>query len=171
MSGERTVRGPMIILTNFQTQLPGRVRLFHANRLKQYHERLHISEVVEALGAAVIEYDGEEEDDLLVSFTSNQTETYKDVQSNPDLSPENRREFENLIKEFKDVFTDVPEVTNLGEHCILLTSVTSVRSKAYPVPYAMKGALDKEIDLMLSLGVIEPSTAAYASPLLMVNKN
>jgi hypothetical protein len=166
MSGERTVRGPMIILTNFQIQLPGRVRLFHANWLKQYHKRLHISEVVEALGAAVIEYDGEEEDDLLVSFTSNQTETYKDVQSNPDLSPENG---ENL--KFKDVFTDVPEVTNLGEHCILLTSVTSVRSKAYPVPYAMKGALDKEIDLMLSLGVIEPSTAAYASPLLMVNKN
>ena len=127
--------------------------------------------VSEALGAAVIEYDGGEADHLLVSFNSNQTETYKDVKINPDLSPENRREFENLIKEFKDVFSDVPRVTDLGEHCIQLTSVIPVRSKAYPVPYAMKEALDKEIDLMLSLGVIEHSTAAYASPLVIVKKS
>ena len=87
------------------------------------------------------------------------------------MAPENRREFENLIKEFKYVFSDVPRITDLGEHCIQLTSVIPVRSKAYPVPYAMKEALDKEIDLMLSLGVIEHSTAAYASPLVMVKKS
>jgi len=32
----------------------------------------------------------------------------------------------------------------------------------------MRETLDKEIDNMLSMGVIEPSSAAYASPVVMV---
>jgi len=41
-----------------------------------------------------------------------------------------------------------------------------VRSKAY----AVREAVDKEIDSMLELGIIEPSTAPYASPIVVVKK-
>jgi len=34
----------------------------------------------------------------------------------------------------------------------------------------MGETLDKEIESMLSMGVIEPSSAAYASPVVMVKK-
>ena len=51
-----------------------------------------------------------------------------------------------------------------------LTSAEPIRSKAYPLPFAMREAVDKEIDSMLACGVIEPSTAAYASPIVVVKK-
>jgi len=50
----------------------------------------------------------------------------------------------DLIKEFQDIFTDLPRITNLGEH---------------------------EIDSMLSMDIIEKSTTAYASPVVMVKKS
>ena len=64
----------------------------------------------------------------------------------------------------------MPKITNLGEHSIKLTSLEPVRSKPYPIglPYAMRSAVDKEIDLMLELGIIELSTAPYASPIVVV---
>jgi len=34
----------------------------------------------------------------------------------------------------------------------------------------MRETLDKEIDSMMKMGVIEPSSAAYASPVVMVKK-
>jgi len=45
-----------------------------------------------------------------------------------------------------------------------------VRHKLYPVPYKMQEVIDKEIDVMLSMGVIEHSEAPYASPLVLVKK-
>ena len=50
------------------------------------------------------------------------------------------------------------------------TSSEPVRSKAYPLPYALREQVDKEIDSMLASGIIEPSTASYASPIVVVNK-
>jgi hypothetical protein len=69
-----------------------------------------------------------------------------------------------------DIFTNVPGVTNLAEHVIQLTYLDPVRSKAYVLPHAMRDTIDKELDDMLQLGVIEASTAAYASPMVIVKK-
>ena len=76
----------------------------------------------------------------------------------------------SVLVEFQDVFTDLPKVTGLGEHSIQLTNTEQIRSKAYPLPFAMRETVDKEIDSMLACGVIEPSTTAYASPIVVVKK-
>jgi len=81
---------------------------------------------------------------------TNVGETYLNVQINPDLEPVKHREIRDLLEKLRDVFTDVPTVTNLGDHSIQLTSLDPVRSKAYLVPYAMKEVIDKEIDSMLA---------------------
>ena len=50
-----------------------------------------------------------------------------------------------------------------------LTQVEPVRCKSYPTPFKMQ-AVEKEIDSMLAMGVIEYSEAAYASPLVLIKK-
>jgi len=45
-----------------------------------------------------------------------------------------------------------------------------VKHKSYPILYKMQKDIDKEIDDMLAMGVIEHSEAPYASPLVLVKK-
>jgi hypothetical protein len=87
------------------------------------------------------------------------------------LSADQRREVENLLKEFQDIFSNVPGRTNLVKHRIQLSSTVPIRKRPYPVPYAMRKEMDKEIDEMIKLGIIEPSTAAYASPMILMKKS
>ena len=170
-------KGPFDVIervngNNYRIQLAERVRMFHINMLKKYLGRKQVvNENIEITGAAIIEPDEGDEKDLIIDYVDNVGETYLNVHINPDLDSVKHREIRDLIEEFRDVFTDVPKVTNLGEHSIQLTSLDPVRSKAYPVPYAMKEIIDKEIDTMLALDIIEPSTAAYASPLVIVRKS
>ena len=64
----------------------------------------------------------------------------------------------------------VPKVTNLIEHKVQLTETEPVKHKSYPIPYKMQKDIDKEIDNMLAMRVIQHSEAPYASPLVLVNK-
>jgi len=43
-----------------------------------------------------------------------------------------------------------------------LTTDKPIYSKPYPLPHAMQCEAEKELDIMLKLGVIEPSTSSYA---------
>lgn len=51
--------------------------------------------------------------------------------------------------EYRDIFSDVPKVTNLGKHEINLTTDNPVQSKAYVFPFAMRKVVDKELDEMI----------------------
>ena len=64
----------------------------------------------------------------------------------------------------------MPKVTNLIEHKVHLTQWEPARCKAYPTPYKMQEIVDKQIDDLLKMGVIEHSKAPYASPLVLVKK-
>ena len=165
-------KGPFIVLEcvnqcDYKIQLPGKVRLFHANLLKKYCDRTE--ETPEELGAAVLE--AQEDDNVVpVELLADGKETYNNVKISDRLDEEQTRQVRQLVYEYRDIFTDIPKVTNLGEHSITLTSSEPIRGKAYPLPHAMKEILDKELDTMLNMGIIEPSTASYASPIVMVKK-
>ena len=55
--------------------------------------------------------DGDE--DELSLFTPAQTETYKNVKVNPELTEEQKGEVMKVLEKFQDVFTHVPGLTNL----------------------------------------------------------
>jgi len=112
----------------------------------------------------------EREDDELNLFTSLQTETFKDVKINPELPEEQTGEVMELLEEFQDVFMDVPGLTNLGKHSISLTADEPIYSKPYSLLHATQKEVEKELDSMLKLGVIELSTSSYASPIVVVRK-
>ncbi len=176
-------KGPYTILEHvrgydYRIDMKGKPRLYHANMLKQYIER-EAPEVGRALGdrnddpevmaAAVLEAQDSGATDL-PTFQPLQKETWKEVDINPGLSELQKEQVRELLYEFSDIFTDVPKVTTLGEHQIHLTTNDPVYQKPYPLPYALRETLSNEIDTMLKLKVIEPSTSAYASPVVMIKK-
>ena len=108
--------------------------------------------------------------DLIVHYNTLQKESYSDVLVNPALPEKHRKQALSLLEQYKDIFTDIPKVTNLGEHKILLKNNEPVQCKPYPVPYHLQPVLAKEIDNLLKLKIIEPSESVYASPVVMVKK-
>jgi len=100
--------------------------------LKKYWSREH-EEVAHTM---VFEPEGGE--DKLNLSTSLQTETYKDLKINEELTEEQRGEVMELLEEFQNVFTDVPGLRNLGKHSITLTTDEPIYSKPYLLPHAMQ---------------------------------
>ena len=60
--------------------------------------------------------------------------------------------------------------TNLAECNIELTDDIPFRVKAYPVPYALKKEMDKEVSEMMKADIIESSVSEYASSPVVVRK-
>src|ERR1043165_1594311 len=164
----------------------GQIKTYHINMLKRYyergdeidkklsvnHEEIHGVETVAFVSAVV--HDGElgtdGEREILELYNSKQTEDYRDVNINPNLNGKQKDELLKLIKEYSDIFSDVPGKTDLVKHEIHLTSSEPVRSKAYPTPYHLQKEIDKEIGIMLENKIIERSESAYAAPLVVVKK-
>ena len=75
-----------------------------------------------------------------------------------------------LLEEYGDVSTDIPGKTNLAEYNIELTDDIPFIVKAYPVPYALKKDMDKEVSEMMKAGIIASSVSEYASSPVVVRK-
>ena len=76
----------------------------------------------------------------------------------------------DLTRRYPDVFTDMPRETEVIPHRVKLTDDTPIHCKPYLLPFAMREELRNEVDSMLDMGVVRPSTLPYASPILMVKK-
>ena len=64
----------------------------------------------------------------------------------------------------------MPGETDVIQHKIKLTDDTPIRCKSYPLPYAVREELQNEVDRMLEMGVVRPSTSPYMLPIVMVKK-
>ena len=62
----------------------------------------------------------------------------------------------------------MPGETNVIRHRAKLTDDTPIRCKPYPLPYAMREELWNEMDSMLEMVVVRPSTLPYALLIFMV---
>ena len=157
---------------DYRVKVENRVGIYHINLLKKYEER----DGVVSAGVAVIEAETSDEpgavddEELLVLADVKGLESYKDVQICEQLTPEQKEQVENLLKEYSDIFTERPGCTNLTEHKMELTSADPVRVKQYPIPYAKRCDVDTEVQAMLEAGIIEPAVSEYNSPIVMVKK-
>ena len=112
----------------------------------------------------------EEDISQLPIASMNQTETWKDIQVNPNLDENDKIKICRLLEEYQDIFSDVPTVTNLVTYNIKLKSDEPIRHKPYRVPIHLTEAVEKELDKMLQMGWIERTDSPYASPLVIVKK-
>ncbi|GFS23678.1 Gypsy retrotransposon integrase-like protein 1 [Elysia marginata] len=97
-------------------------------------------------------------------------ETVNDLQYGDQLTPDQRRQLEEIASSYSSIFSDRPGTVSTEEHRTELTSSTPVRQRHYPVPYAMRQALRDELKKIEDLEVIRKSSSPYSSPVVVVKK-
>ena len=143
---------------------------------------IHTPEILQIACTSVIEDElesnevdhmetGRKDKDLIHLPTLKSKENSHNVQINPDLSKDQDVQLRRLMNSYEDILTDLPGKTNLGEHDIKLVDSDPVRRKPYPIPHALRGKVQEEIDSMIKQKIIEPSDSPYASPLVIVKKS
>ena len=87
------------------------------------------------------------------------------------LSEEEQTQLFEVLDRHSAVFVDKPGYCPVLEHEIKITSdFTPKRLKAYKVPELLKPEVQRQIEEMLSLGIIRPSKSEMASPVVCVLK-
>lgn len=105
------------------------------------------------------------------TLPDSKVENVEDVVYDAELSSRARAEMKEVFSQFTPILTSKPG-TFKGDlyHEIRLTSDTPVRKKQYPLPFSATQTIEKEVSSMLAMGVIEPSTSPYSSPVVLVGK-
>ncbi|XP_022095014.1 uncharacterized protein LOC110981615 [Acanthaster planci] len=162
---------------DYVIEVAGKEKTYHANLLKLYVDRGNENSVtamgaIDMAGVGFVVEDSEEMDEIVevVLPPVEAKESRKDVKTGEALKEDQRQEVVDILQEFDSVFTDLPGKTNLIQHTIHLTTDLPIRSKPYPTPLATQEVIKKEIEDMVSLGVIERSESSYASPIVLVRK-
>ena len=60
--------------------------------------------------------------------------------------------------------------TDVMEHDVNVGDAPPIRQQPYRVPLPMWDTMERELDKMLKLGVIQPSSSPWASPVVLVEK-
>ncbi|XP_077987486.1 uncharacterized protein LOC144442090 [Glandiceps talaboti] len=178
---------------DYRIYVKGKVKIYHANLLKKYEERkvptdreeatnqsdhsdiATMTGIMNCVATAVIESSDEDERDaslieLVQTVPTEMTESVENVKVSDKLHDIQQRELREVLREYSDVLTDIPGQSKLGEHDIKLTTNDPVKSRPYPLPFAMRDTIKHEVESMLHIGVIEPSFSPYASPIVIVKK-
>lgn len=86
------------------------------------------------------------------------------------LISDQKSQLESVIKLFPSFEKQGLGRTPLIKHSIEVGNATPIKQRFYPVSPAVEQVMFKEIDRMLSLGVIEPSSSPWSSPMRLVIK-
>lgn len=157
-------RGPVSYLISAPLRgKPGRV--LHRNTLKRVVRDVNLSSCVYA------EEDSDEDDLLqwlpLPPKPSPSSTRWQTAPISQDLSMEQR---DGLLQLLKTFFSDIPGRTSAATFSIPTTTTTPVHVHPYRIPVMWRSQLREEIDTLLSLGIIEPSTSPWSSPTVCVKK-
>ena len=118
-------------------------------------------------------YDDEssvDKEELLELGSNGQKETLRDLKLGLGLTKSQEENVWQVLGAYDSVFTEMPGKFNVIQHQITLTDSTPIRSKPYPLPYAIRDNLKTEIQEMLDLGIIPTSASPYTSPIVIVKK-
>ena len=152
---------------DYRVQVGGKTKLYHANLLKKFQERVAVSTVV------VEEEDEGEEMPVLggdvPTVPLKASEGPSDIKLDPNC-PEIHPELKILANQYSDILTDFPLRTHLDSCEIRLTDDVPVRTKQYPLPHSQIEVIKAEVETMLGMGVIERANSPYNSPIVLVKK-
>ncbi len=81
-----------------------------------------------------------------------------------------KEHFLTLLKQNAGVCTDVLGKTNVLTHRIYITQAVPIKQKPYRVSPTKQKIIQQLIDEMLAADVIEPSSSAWASPVILIPK-
>ncbi|XP_078496945.1 uncharacterized protein LOC144753011 [Lissotriton helveticus] len=142
------------------------LRVLHANRLKPHHER------PEVILMMVTDGGEEAESEPLPDLFSSQEKdgSVEGVVLSPSLTPEQREDCRQILEQYSTLFSLVPGRTHLCTHDVDTGDSPPVKSKTYRLSDKVKASIHGEVTKMLELGVIEPSSSPWSSPVVLVPK-
>uniref|UniRef100_A0A669FBS4 Gypsy retrotransposon integrase-like protein 1 n=1 Tax=Oreochromis niloticus TaxID=8128 RepID=A0A669FBS4_ORENI len=147
--------------TTYKVSTPGLQRgsrVLHVNLLKEWIPRTESK----TEGLLIHSVDEEEEvNDYLPSVTAS-------VLDLNHLTSEQQSQVTPLIN--SDTFQKYPGRTSLVEHDIVLKPDAAVKRMSYRIPERFLVELKEEVDLMLSLGIIQPSASEWCNPVVLAPK-
>ena len=156
--------------TNYKVRIKGKEKIYHLNLLKKYNQR-QVPENSAHLIALTIAHETEATQDLAMDLPASRAkETAADTEISPSLSPTQQEEVAKMLQSFPDVMTDIPGKTHLEEVTMALTDDTPIRQKAYSLPFAKRETVKKEIDTLLTAGIVTPSTSPYSAGIVLLRK-
>ena len=169
-------RGPYRVVQrvnscDYLVSVRGNAKLYHANLLKRYVRR-ELAAVLPVAVASLIEEDEHCEVSVQGSIPTiplKAEESVEDIQLDAS-APETHQVLRELAAEFRDVLTDLPKCTTLGECEVRLIEEKPVRVKQYPLPFSQRETIKDEVEAMLRMGVIERSDSPFCSPIILVRK-
>ena len=91
------------------------------------------------------------------------------VAAKSDLTQEQRERLEHTLSRIFSGSKQTLGCTNLVEHRIR-TTAEPIRQRYYPLSPALQAQVNRELDLMLEQGIVEPSSSPWASPIVLVRK-
>ena len=80
-------------------------------------------------------------------------ETWRDAYIDPSLSPKQRRDLEDLLREFSDVLTSNPGYTTYTTHFIQTGDAPPTRSRPHRIPQARQDEVQDKLQRMLNAGI------------------
>ena len=87
------------------------------------------------------------------------------------LSEEQRSELVTVLENHRNVFQDRPGLSSIGSHKIrLMEDKKLFKKKLYPIPIILRDEVDKQIEELLSEGIIEKSISPFQHPVVMIRK-
>ena len=131
----------------------GRVKVLHVNNLKKYYPR-----VEEVLRLALVAEDWEEDECIGTKLCGNFAGFDEKV------------EVQRLREEFPEVFSDLPGRTSVCKMNIGTGEAAPRASHPYRIPNKLKEGVRQEIEKLVELGIVVPSTSPWASPVVPVPK-
>ena len=99
-----------------------------------------------------------------------QEKTWEDVVISDDLTEGQRSQVRNLLHEYCDVFSGKPNVTNVATLTIDTSWSWIIRGVPYRIRQRLEEKVNKEIEKILEMGIIRPSTSPWAAPVVTVPK-
>ena len=152
--------GPYLVLekvgpVNYKVKVGrGRAKLLHINNLKKFWER---EETVLRLALVAEDWSEDEEVGTKLKGKCKDFDEVKVV--------------EMLRGEFPEVFSDLPGKTNACSLKIETGTEAPRRSPPYRIPDRLKEGVRSEVDKLVELGIVVPSTSPWASPVVPVPKS
>lgn len=86
------------------------------------------------------------------------------------LSPQEDEKFKQLLQEYQHVFSDNPGLIREYECQIKVSPGEPIYKRPYPIPISRFSKMDKEIQRMLDLDIIEKSDSPWSSLIIGIEK-
>ncbi|RXN24948.1 hypothetical protein ROHU_005997 [Labeo rohita] len=144
-------------------------QVLHVNLLKEFKERTTELKDLKGLKDQVMMVKAvvEEDDETEMEPVRPPKEDAGDFHH---LNNQQQQQLTEVVQSYPSLFQERPSRTKILMHNIILKDSTPIRQKPYRVPERMVEQLKTEIETMLEMGIIEPSTSEWSSPILLVPK-